>query len=163
MAPISTPFSVTGDHRSQHWTGPAPHPNIVCRRGQFLYTPNKSHYKPYQVTGPPHLCRPCSTPVCLGSHAQGGTSSPFSLPLPPDLSLDRELFSDTESLGVGHSPSFLTLHRAATDSANFPCGVIKTPEISLCMPLWTDMCMSPGRNGSFLHAGAGDPKRSIFS
>lgn len=60
--PTRTPLYVTGDHRSQLRPRPAPHPNTVCRSGQFLYTSNKSHHQPYQVTGPPGLCRPCSAP-----------------------------------------------------------------------------------------------------
>lgn len=89
-APHKNPLSVTGDHRSQHWPRPAPHPNTICRSGRFLYTSNKSHHQPYQVTGPPSLCRPCSAPFCLGNHAQVSTRSPLALPLLPALLLDRK-------------------------------------------------------------------------
>lgn len=43
------PFYVTGDHRGQHWPGPAPHPHTLCRSGRLLHSPNKPHHQPYQV------------------------------------------------------------------------------------------------------------------
>lgn len=89
-----TPLYVTGDHRSQHWPRPAPHPNTICRSGQFLYTANKSHHQPYQVTGPPRLCRPCSALVCLGSQSCPGRHQvPLALPVPPALPLNRKPLS----------------------------------------------------------------------
>lgn len=43
------PVCVTGDHRSQHRPGPAPHPHAVCRNGRFLHSPHKPHHQPHQV------------------------------------------------------------------------------------------------------------------
>ena len=43
------PFYVIGDHRGQHWPGPAPHPHTLCRSGRLLHSPNKPHHQPYQV------------------------------------------------------------------------------------------------------------------
>lgn len=130
-----TPLYVTGDHRSQHWPRPAPHPNTVCRSGQFLYTANKSHHQPYQVTGPPRLCRPCSAPFCLGSHAQVSTRSPLALLVLPALPLNRKPLSRPRVFRdwpLPFLPHFIEHPQAVQTS---PFVSLRPPEISLCMPL----------------------------
>lgn len=158
MAPTRIPLSVTGDHRSQRWPGPTPHPNTICRSGRFLYTPNKSHHQPYQVTAIPRLYRPYSAPVYLGSHAPGGTSSPLSLPPPPGLSLDRDT-ENPDSLGTGHSPSFL-ISQSTHRLCKLPLLCHQDPGelTTICLCELTCVCLQE-ETVWFLHAGVGDPKR----
>lgn len=45
------PLCVAGDHRSQHWPGPAPYPHPLHGSGRFLHSPNQPHHQPRQVRG----------------------------------------------------------------------------------------------------------------